>query len=304
MPERWTRKARVRGIELVAATAEFAPEFLLQGALRGASELARFSRFEAQTRANLELAFGPGDHRRIARGVRAHTARLVREWLMLSRAATGEKKRATVERWIREHVEFDRSYSHVEELARAGRGVLIATAHLGNWELLATALRLRGLDGAVVARHKPNDPIAKWFTRTRGALGVETIDQNAPPRRVLEVLRKGGVLGLLADLAPRRLAGETLTFFGAPALAMTAPAALARAAKVPILPARCVADGSRYRLKFDKPLFLDAALPHAAARTELTQRLQSVFEHWIRETPEQWAWHQPRWSLERSRRAR
>lgn len=304
MPEPWRRRARVRGLELVAAAGDFAPEFVLGAALRGASELARFSRFEEQTRANLELAFGPGEHRALARGVRTHTARLVREWLKLSRAAANEKKRAELERWVEDTVELDASLARLVAVERAGRGVLIATAHIGNWELLAAAVRLAGHPGAVIARQKPNDPIARWFTALRGALGVETLDQNAPPRRALEVLRDGRVLGVLADLAPRRLAAETLTFFGHPALCMTAPAALARAAKVPILPARCVAVGKRYRLSLDEPLALDPSLPHAEARSELTQRLHLVFERWIRETPEQWAWHQPRWSLDRSRRAR
>lgn len=304
MAERFVRRARARGLELVASASEFAPDFLLAGALRGASELSRFSRFEARTRANLELALGPGDHRALARGVRGHTARIVREWLKLSRATASPKKRDELATWVRESVEFDDTFAEFERVARAGRGVLIATAHLGNWELLAAAIRLAGFPGAVIARRKPNDPIAAWFEALRAAFGVATIDQAAPPRRALRVLREGAVLGVLADLAPRRIAAETLEFFGRPALCMTAPAALARAAKTPILPARCVARGKRYRLSFEPPLELDPTLGHAAARTELTQRLHHVFERWIRESPEQWAWHQPRWSLERSRRAR
>jgi lauroyl/myristoyl acyltransferase len=53
--------------------------------------------------------------------------------------------------------------------------------------------------------------------------------------------------------------------------------------------------GKRYRLSADEPLELDRTLDHAAARTDLTARLNGVFERWIRETPEQWAWHQDRW---------
>ena len=46
---------------------------------------------------------------------------------------------------------------------------------------------------------------------------------------------------------------------------------------------------------FDPPLSVDASLSKKEATIELTGRLNDVYESWIRETPEQWAWYQPRW---------
>ena len=115
-------------------------------------------------------------------------------------------------------------------LFRSGRGLLIATAHLGNWEILAAALRQRGLDGAVVGLRKHRDPSSAWLVAMRSALSVRTIAQDAPPREVLGVLRGGGTLGLLCDLEVRRLSGIHVPFFGVEALTQTAPAALSRAA--------------------------------------------------------------------------
>jgi lauroyl/myristoyl acyltransferase len=76
---------------------------------------------------------------------------------------------------------------------------------------------------------------------------------------------------------------------------MSAPAALARAAKLPLVPVRCVARGKRYLLSAEQPLELDAALDRKAATLDLLARMNATFERWIRETPEQWAWHQKRW---------
>jgi len=84
-------------------------------------------------------------------------------------------------------------------------------------------------------------------------------------------------------------------FFGVPALTQTAPAALARAARLPILPVRCVARGAGYAMLADEPLELGPALPRAEAALELLARLNATYERWIREDPAQWAWHQPRW---------
>jgi KDO2-lipid IV(A) lauroyltransferase len=129
----------------------------------------------------------------------------------------------------------------------------------------------------------------------RRAYDVESLPQRIAPRRLLERLRAGETLGVLCDLEVRRLAGAWLPFFGVPALTMTAPAALARAARLPLFPVRCVVRGARYRLIADEPLALDPALPRRDATLDLMTRLNAVFERWIRADPEQWAWHQPRW---------
>ena len=95
----------------------------------------------------------------------------------------------------------------------------------------------------------------------------------------------------------RRLAGTFLPFLGTPALTMTAPAALARSSGCSILPMRCYLPrgAAGYRVCFEPPLSLDSDLPRKEATLDLTRRLSSVYEAWIRETPEQWAWYQPRW---------
>jgi lauroyl/myristoyl acyltransferase len=56
-----------------------------------------------------------------------------------------------------------------------------------------------------------------------------------------------------------------------------------------------VTAGGRYRLGFEAPLHLDETLERAEATRELMARLNAVYERWIREHPEQWAWHQARW---------
>jgi KDO2-lipid IV(A) lauroyltransferase len=289
------RRLRLRALDVLGA----APDALSRPLLGVLASAARFSAYERRTLANLEQALGAEtdavQRARIAREVRHHAARLLREWTFLARARRGGRERERVLAWVREQVELDPSVAGLERAFGAGRGRVLATAHLGNWELLAAALRLRGLDGAVVGFRKRNDPTAEWLVGLRAGLGVETFPQDAPPRRLLEVLRGGGFVGLLADLEARRIAGAVVPFLGRPALTMTAPAALARAARVPVVPVRCVARGARYRLSAEEPLELDPALDRQAATLELTARLNATFERWIREDPGQWAWHQRRW---------
>jgi KDO2-lipid IV(A) lauroyltransferase len=274
-------------------------EPLLEALLRAAAGAARFSRYERVCLENLELALGAetteAERARIARLVRAHAAKVLLEWARLARAAGSNSDRRRVLGWLEQAVLTDESLERARAIHGQGRGLLIVTAHLGNWELLAARMRQLGFEGGVVAFRRPRDPSYEWLARMRAALGVETIAQTAPARSALGLLRGGGTLGLLADLRAKRIAGVELPFFARPALTMTAPAALARATGLPLLPARCVWDGEHYRLSFGEPLELDRNLERRAAAAELAARLNRVFERWIRAHPEQWAWHQRRW---------
>lgn len=294
------RRVRAAALEGLVGLGGLLPHAALRVALGAAAGLAVRGRHAELTRSNLELALGAehtaAERTRLERGVRRFAARQLAEWVRLARGAAPEGPGAERGRWIEDIVELDPSVAILERALAAGRGALVVTAHLGNWELLAARLRRIGFQGAVVGRERPRDPSAAWLVRMRAAYGVTSLPQDAPPRRLLEVLRGGGILGLLADLEVPRLSGAFVPFFGRPAWTMTAPAALARAARLPLLPARCVAVGARrYRLLCDPPLELDPSLDRRAATLELTARLAALYERWIRSHPEQWAWHQPRW---------
>lgn len=302
MAEPLRRRVRARALAGLTRVAAPLPSGLVRAGLGGLASLSRFTRYERVVRSNLELALGAetsaAERARIARGVRRHSARLGEEWLRLSRSGAPGTPNAARGDWIDAAVELDGSIEILhDELAR-GRGAIVVTAHVGNWELCCARLARLGLEGAVVGYRKPNDPSGRWLADMRRAYGVTTLPQTTSARELVEGLRRGATLGLLADLEVRRLAGAFLPFFGVPALTMTAPAALARAHRAPLVPVRCIArDGGRgpYELCVDPPLAIDRGLPRKAATLELTERLNGLFERWIRAAPEQWAWHQRRW---------
>jgi KDO2-lipid IV(A) lauroyltransferase len=276
------------------------PSFITASLLHAAAAAVSLGSLGKRARSNLDLAFkGELDsnaRRRVMKGSLHHAARVASEWARLSRLKRGGRSAARVWEWLESYVSMDESVRHLDGELERGRGVILATAHIGNWELL----------GARVTPHiiaSGYDPIAigldrgGWLRKLRTAYGVESLPQNTAPRRLLEALSEGRPIALLADMEVRRLAGTFLPFFGVPALTMTAPAALARSSGCAILPMRCYLprDSSRYRVSFDAPLSIDSKLPRKEATIDLTRRLNAVYEGWIRETPEQWAWYQPRW---------
>ncbi|MBL4769971.1 MAG: lysophospholipid acyltransferase family protein [Planctomycetes bacterium] len=259
--------------------------------------LARFSSVGSIATSNLEQALGetlsPQELRACHRGVFKHAARMTAEAAFFSRASSARRSA-----WFDRHVHVDESIKHLHRALARGQGVILATAHLGNWELIAAALAHIGVHGAVVGRFRERDISASWIVNMRERTGVTTLPQDSHPKRLLRVLKDGQVLGLVCDLDVKRLDGEFLPFFGRLALTMTAPAALARASKAPIIPVRCVRTREhpeRYTILFDPGLQWDLELTKAQAKTQILTDLNATFEGWIRETPEQWAWYQPRW---------
>ncbi|MCA9000809.1 MAG: hypothetical protein KDB61_02715 [Planctomycetes bacterium] len=291
------RRVRARLFAIAAWCLGNLPPSLATRILAIPAVLANRGRLGRMVRSNLELALGDEfteqDRRACSRAVFHHTARLIAEATFLSQA--NARRRRT---WFERHVTIDPSIEHLERALGMGRGVILATGHLGNWELIAPSMVDRGLHGAVVAQFNDRDPAAPWIVNMRRNAGVETLSQDAHPKELLRLLKEGGALGIVCDLEVKRVDGVFVPFFGRDALTMTAPAALARASKAPIVPVHCVhgqEDPTRYTIRFDPPMEWDASMPKIEARDAILTGLNQTIEGWIRRVPEEWAWYQPRW---------
>lgn len=296
------RRLRARGLRALVRASGWLPPSAVTGALAPLAACGLPRRYRSALEDNVAAAL-PGlasldpraaarvsDTRAFGREVARFAAEQASLWIRLARGAQGARGG-----WVDDLVEIDASVERLDEVLSAGRGALIVTAHIGNWELLCARLARRGHEGAVVGRVRRKDPSHGWLVDMRRAYGVETIPQDASPREALGVLRRGGVLGLLTDLRVRQLDGVQRPLLGASALTMTAPAAFARAHGAPLVPVRCVRRGPGYVMSVEEPLRLRTDLERAEATRDLLDRQNQLFGRWIADTPEQWAWHQRRW---------
>jgi lauroyl/myristoyl acyltransferase len=185
---------------------------------------------------------------------------------------------------------------HIEAAAAAGRGVVLALPHLGNWDLAGAWLAEQGYRISVVAEPAEPPELFEWFVETRARLGMRVIalgpDAGAT---LLRELQDNRVIGLVCD---RDLTGDgvAVTFFGEKTRLPGGPAMLALRTGAPLLPAGvsfCPHDGHAARILEPVP-----ADRHGRMRddvTRVTQQLAYRFEDLIRATPDQWLMLQPNW---------
>jgi KDO2-lipid IV(A) lauroyltransferase len=233
---------------------------------------------------NLGIAFPDlpaAEHRRIADGVFRSVGRVL---VALARFPSIDK--ANVGDWI--------SYQGLEHYQAAksqGRGVLIATAHLGNWELSAFTHALMTEPMNVMVRPLDN-PLVDDLVETRRTLsGNRLILKRDAARTVLKALKNNEPVGILIDQNTTPAEGVFIDFFGRKACAGLAFAKLAYHSKAPVIPGFALWNEAarRYDLYFlpEVPLSGDAA--------EDTQRIHAVLEEVIRRHPDQWLWIHRRW---------
>lgn len=185
---------------------------------------------------NLEIAF-PG----MARGEReALRARVL--------ATTARQMFETLRFWTRPHAEnlalvgACEGEALFEAAIAAGRGVIVAAPHYGNWELLNQWLAARTPISILYA--PPESPVGEDFLRrVRADDDAQRVTQvraeAAGVRQLLRTLRAGGVVGILPDQQPKAGEGEFAPFFGHPALTMTLLSRLAARSGASVLFAWC-----------------------------------------------------------------
>jgi len=190
-------------------------------------------------------------------------------------------------------------------LAR-GRGVVVATAHTGNWDLAACAaaawLSTRaGPSGRAPALHVITKRLSwraldrTWQT-LRAERGVLLVDARGASSRVREALARGDVVAMMIDQAPERAAGVAeLPFLGAPAWCDLAPVLLAARARAPVVVAfgRRRDDGLHELDAFD--LIEPEALASRNDVVTVAARITDALASFVLTHPSQWLWLHRRW---------
>jgi KDO2-lipid IV(A) lauroyltransferase len=241
---------------------------------------------------NLKLAYGdtksPAERDLIGRRVMGHMLRTAVDFLRF--AELSRDKAASF-------VEVGNAYSVCKDILQEGKGLIIMTAHLGNWELLAGVICMQGFPGAVIGRRIYYEPYNRWIVGLRNAVKVRTIYQDESVRQTYKHLKAGGIIGLLPDQDRDSVRGIFVDFFGVPAYTSVAPVKFSMSSAAPILPAFMVRiPGNRYKLVLGNLIRPKIEQGNRAASIrKYTEAWMKNFEEVIRQYPDQWGWMHDRW---------
>ena len=173
------------------------------------------------------------------------------------------------------------------------QGVIILTAHLGNYELGAAVASILGYPLHAIALPHKDKRTNKLFNDQRGSVGVKVIPTGIAVKKSLSILRRGGIVCFLAD---RDFSGtaQELDMFSRKAPLPKGPAFFTLKSGACIVPTFFLRENKNfYRLVFDEPIYFNRE--EFKDETDVIKRYIPVLEKYIRDYPDQWYMFERYW---------
>jgi len=242
---------------------------------------------------NLRIAFpdwSDDERRRVGRSMFRNLGRMAPDFLFAARLRAEDLERF----FVYEPGALER----VLEARARGRGVVVCTAHFGNFENFAAVHCLKGIPIVMITRRMNGGPLAGLWRRGRSRAGVQelVVTRGKTLQAALRAMREGRLLGYVIDQNMPQRRAIFPTFFGVAAATSPTPAYLALRAKAEIFFALDVplADG-RHRIVIEGPLQVPETGDRERDVLAFTQDLNDRLERWVRQYPEHWYWVHRRW---------
>jgi len=200
--------------------------------------------------------------------------------------------------WVRAHVEIPA----LERYASATQhtGVLIATGHLGSFELLGHAIGLHGYPLSAIARRFKSPRLDAWWRGLREARGNTIIDREGAFREMVKTVSTGRSVAVLIDQNVKINHAVFVDWFSRPAATTRAFALAALKTRAPVFVAGMLyCGGDRYRVEAVecdfRQLYADETIADDQKVLTITKTISSHYCEMIAQFPEGWFWIHRRW---------
>jgi KDO2-lipid IV(A) lauroyltransferase len=241
--------------------------------------------------ANLRLAFPEkteAERRDIARRTYLNLGQLVPEFLRIPSLPREELERIFV---------YD-GWENFEKARAFGKGVIAATGHFGNFEVLAAAHTLRGVPITMISRQMGKSAVNDVWRKVRLHSGVEdlVVAKGQTLSAAIRSLKSGRVLGYVIDQHEPHRRAIFPTFFGVPAATSATPAVVAmRTGAAVIFILSVPLEDGRHRVVIEGPLFPPDTGDRDRDALLFMQDLNDRLERHVRAHPDRWYWLHRRW---------
>ncbi|HVS59404.1 MAG TPA: lysophospholipid acyltransferase family protein [Gemmatimonadaceae bacterium] len=192
-------------------------------------------------------------------------------------------------------VETVEGWDEVEDVMAKGRGAVMVTGHIGNWELAGGYVAARGIPLDAIVRGMANPLFDSYINHTREEMGMTVVHDSEAVRRTPRSLRAGRAVAFVADQGVLGLASTFVPFFGRPAKTPRGAAVFALRFEVPVLFVVALRQpNGRYRIVVER---IEARQTGDRDRDvdAIVARFTERLEHWVRVVPAQYFWQHRRW---------
>ncbi|MFA5260024.1 MAG: lysophospholipid acyltransferase family protein [Candidatus Omnitrophota bacterium] len=195
------------------------------------------------------------------------------------------------DRFIQERVVTENLH-YIDEALQKGKGAILLSGHIGNWELGGVLLSLLGYPSVAIALPHKERPVNNLFNKQREARGMVIVPPQSATRRCLSILNQNKIIAVVADrsFGPN---GIILDFLGKRSLFPKGPAIFSAKTGAPIVPVFLVRAGEgRFRIIAHKPI--DPGVVNGSGRIDenvlknLIKKYIRIIEQMILSYPDQW----------------
>ncbi len=190
-------------------------------------------------------------------------------------------------------------WEHLKKGYDRGKGVLLFSAHFGNWELVALLQGFRGYRLHMITRPLDNPYLERYLDRIRTRFGNKVVHKTGAIRKCRKAIRDGEGIAIVIDQSVPPDQAVMVDFLGHPAWTTQTLAKLALRFGCAVVPVFSLPTASgRYRIVYEPEVALPSSGDTEKDIRDLTQDCTRVIERYIKEHPEYWFWMHRRWRVE------
>ncbi len=193
-------------------------------------------------------------------------------------------------------IAIDKNLEQIDNKFKEGKGLILLTAHLGNWELGAIAAGVFSDHSiSVLIKNQKNPYVKKWLIDFREKFGNKQIPVGASIREILVALKNKEIVGIVGDQRGPR-GGQKVNFFGEKTSVFTGTASIALKTKCNVIIMFCVRNKMGVYELVSKEIITSTLVGSNDEQIlQFNQEYMSFLESVIRQYPEQWFWMHNIW---------
>jgi KDO2-lipid IV(A) lauroyltransferase len=232
----------------------------------------------------------------------AHIRKMAREvFLNLARNAVDAIRLRKYDPQTMDRLVRAEGLEKIDEVLKKGKGLILLTGHMGNWELLAAYMTFKGYPLHVIAAPLYDSRLDKLLVENRRHFGAQVIARGpSATRKILQALRKNEIIGILIDQDSKTYEGVFVDFMGKEAVTPAGPVFLATKTNTPLIPfAIHIEKDYRHVVEVGDEIKLEITGDPEKDVAVNAQRCSKAVENLILRHPTQWIWVHNRWKTKR-----